>query len=812
MKTTAALGIFVVGFVLMVLTGCGRGQQVQTDNDPVVPDVYSAQGLHGSSAAGVSCSVKDNILTVSFTQIPATGQYVRVGLPSGQYPSAANWKGNSQEGAAPNALTIAVQSEYGWDLGVMPLETYPGGTISVSTTLSTTAHSESSAKEYPDKMLSNLAVIPGEEGQVALSWVQEIPGDYNFDSTVDVLDLQALAARFGESVDRSDPDAQATPEYWLDGAGDGIINEQDIAIISGHYGCTIGGFNVYRKGSVIAGLGGSSPSIRPCQVAARLNLPPQYNMTIDGTTQDAIDIVPVFASGLEGTPTLFSSYTADLIVNTNVSGIGLESLIDAWSSGTTVTKQGTRVIDDIEIIGRPTLAKPTVVSGKTSVYSGLTKNKTLYLDIRYLPVVNLTTGALRATSELRKTASTTIDNAEGLQCTAIPFTLYADTGTLQINASISIAANPMGGYFIDLVADQIVPHKSSERSRLRLAYKDGVLMADHTGDGQYSDDFYFSDNNRDQVSNILAGQNKEGYPDPSYTPMPVDFQAILGTLQRDANYATFSEIQLKPDQPQELKLCELFRVNELTYVAYPEGEESWQEGDLVRVSGDYWTSSNPDDPCYFETGQIELVSRRGSDPLVCSFTASTGRSDGIELNWNKVENCTGYVIQRSYFVDPFQGYQFETSWEFNSETASFFDEAVLPLREYRYELYGLIDGESSYRYFSDACGSIIPPSTDPVMCTLTGSIRDEPFDDSLAFTISDGKANITAIRWNAETTWYYSGFVVCNTDFHQYDMVIVQAFYDNGEYHAVHVEKWPNLPPDEQPVNPPPDGVNPIIR
>jgi len=160
------------------------------------------------------------------------------------------------------------------------------------------------------------------------------------------------------------------------------------------------------------------------------------------------------------------------------------------------------VIDPIEEIDRGDIiidwTNPLIPVVKVDE---LPVDKALILKLDYLPTVDLETNDLRVASQAGVTPVTT----------SIPFRVPSGGGTVNIQAAIDLALSaPSGGRFVDLDTQVAYPGDNPETAAvengytvlndLRLDYAARLLNRDDDRDGNFNDEAFLSDQDRDCMS------------------------------------------------------------------------------------------------------------------------------------------------------------------------------------------------------------------------------------------------------------------------------------------------------------------------
>lgn len=782
----------VIVVALALTAGCGSHSRTLPDGDGQqdVPKAVTltVHSLYGSSASGVSYSSSSDIMIVNFTGLRAGGQFLHVDLPEGVAPDNYAWVGDDIEADPPALLTLAVPSEHGVEIGAVPLSGFSGGRLTFIASLTGTPHALSSVPAGEENTVDDLHVVPAGAGKITLTWTEHNAGDYNFDGKVDLADMRAVAEEYGESVDRESPEADETTAYWVDGKCDGSVEAGDTATILEHYGAELAGYKLRRNGQEVTAADGHAPVIARAESAVRPGLPPRYSVELAGATTDTWSVTAVGVDGTEGAGGVANPYSADLLVNVDVSGINLQDLIDDASGDDQVVKWSTRVIDPTEIVGRPTLAKPIVGTLSSFAYAALPRGKQLLLDVRYLPSVSLATGAVRTPSAARVVSS--VDDAAGLQITAVPFILPDGVSTAVISASVRVEDNPAGGSYVFLATTTTIPGQPDIVCSSRLSVVDGVLTADSDANGAFDDEAQFLDDDRDQVSNqrIEQAQENEQYPDQ---PAPLIIQGDLLSYDQLADVITLTNIsRVSGDEPVPQN-GEPLRTSEDTKF----GPLLWQPGDHLSVDLLRMSDPNGELPPIYWVQRAELLQPDGAAGGL--LTASDNLPWEIDVSWVPVEGFASYLVERWEFYPGYGYYTSAAAAEFPiNGPSSFIDFEVAPQQQYRYKYYGLNPGED--RVFLGEDVGMATADGPPGGGQFFSGILQWVSLDALAIKDIDEREQTFII--DAMTMWTVQNFPAYDRSiFAVGELVQVYAFDTGSGLYAFQVDKGSPGPPLPEP-------------
>ncbi|MBN2083302.1 hypothetical protein JW859_13980 [bacterium] len=506
--------------LVLALVACAGRTVIQAPPEESGPPVTNTaritlEALYGSSAAGVNYKQSAHTVVVSFTAVPATGQFVRLTPPAGTY-FATDPQWDSTTAGRQDVLPLALAADGGLELSVVPLSSFEGGCLALTLDLLNEAPLEAIDNNNAAQA-EGLSLVDLGDGKVELSWVECCAGDYNFDGSVDARDVLPIAECLGQTYDLRRSDLSSDRLYWLDGDGDGTITVLDLQCIVDNYKASIAGFVVSHNDKLIRGEGDGELELTVAhdRGRARPGLPAQYSLEIAGATTDSWSIAAVDAAGNPGDAISISYQPADLAVQVTVTGLELfaiENLVPGYSEP---VKIGSRVIDPIETIGQPVVANAVIVGENQFAFVEVPRDHQLLLDVQYLPVTDLTTGqAVELPSD-----QITADLLASLISSAIPFELAADAaGTTEMDIDISFMPLESGGYSIDVFSETRTPDGYASALHTSLDYPESLVKLDLDLDGDFGEEWQLYDEDRNGLSStwedeeLLLSYLAEGRP------------------------------------------------------------------------------------------------------------------------------------------------------------------------------------------------------------------------------------------------------------------------------------------------------------
>ena len=507
MSRQGLLGL-MAAWAALLLAACSTAGSIVTPEHAV-----SLTAVYGATLDGVSMQQQADAVQLRFEQLNAAGQFLKLGLPAGLTAASEQWQD------AQGVLHLLVATPEGAELGLVPLSTYTGQPVSVSFQLKRLDRAASAPPSGTENAVSDLQITDGGLGNVSLSWTQVNAGDYDFNGEVNVADLTPLGQHFGETYDPQAVGARELTQYWIDGDGNGEIGISDLTPIGQHYFAYIHGYIVRQNGVVLNDELGGLPTVKRSPPVSATGLPPQYQLLLAGALSDSWVVAPVDAQGNVGADSTGEPGALDLQVNLNISGIDLLSLDGSGSGSFGAGKWSTRVVDPSIIVDRPTLGTANPTGPGSATVFGVRANpyyfpgKTLLLNLRYAPIVNLGTGQPKGGAALRQASQL---SEEDLVTCSVPFSLPAGVDPVDIDSNIVISINPEGGYFVTMTNTVLTPgddpltpaiETSFTRSwTSRLDYLTGRVSDDTDMDGDFSDEGELEDDDRDCVSYALLEQ------------------------------------------------------------------------------------------------------------------------------------------------------------------------------------------------------------------------------------------------------------------------------------------------------------------
>jgi hypothetical protein len=270
---------------------------------------------------------------------------------------------------------------------------------------------------------------------------------------------------------------------------------------------------IKNDGEVIASSVPGEPTVLRSEGQLREGLPPTYSVLVPGSPEEDWAVVAVDKDGVEGSGSGDIVGDISLRANLDFSGIDLFDLDGTNPGPFDLTKIGSRLIEPIEIIGseRWNVSGLDVVSrysDSTISFIGVQRESTLYLDLYYLPAVNLVTGEPRQAAALR--SAQTVETP-AMAVTSIPLYLPA-SGTVDMSIAVAFSPNPAGGYFSELTVESVIPgddpatpeveESYSQMTRSRLTYATGLVSRDTDLDGEYEDEAELLDSDLDGISDV----------------------------------------------------------------------------------------------------------------------------------------------------------------------------------------------------------------------------------------------------------------------------------------------------------------------
>jgi len=501
----------------VVLSGCAGSAPLTTEQPAAEPPPQLSQiaiePLYGSSATGVSISRSASAARVSFTTVPAAGQFIKLVAPDGVYfETPPQW----DEGATGDkVLPLVLATDDGLEVSVVPLSNYDGGGIALSLKL-LNEQPPSDSLESAFALAENVSLTEVGSDRVELSWVESCSGDFNFDGSVDGRDLLPIAECLGQTYDTGKSEVAQDRLYWLDGNGDGAVTAQDLQFIQHNYRSSIAGYIVSHNDDIVPGDNEHDLTVMHQHGQRRPDLPAHYSIVVAGSLAGAWSIAAVDANGNEGEPITLTFDDpvntppavgpVDLSVNVEITGLELLDITGLIPDLTEPSKIGSRVIDPIETIGQPVVAHAIPIGDNRFEFTNIPRDQQLLLDVQYLPVKNLITGQQVGPTPGPSAVSDTLSE---LVSSAVPFELSPGlSGTTEMNVDISFVERELGGYCVEVYTEILAPDGGRSALHTSLDYPDAQLKLDLDLDGDFAEEWEALDDDRNGVSNLWLDEEQ----------------------------------------------------------------------------------------------------------------------------------------------------------------------------------------------------------------------------------------------------------------------------------------------------------------
>ena len=507
-----------------------------------VPRTLTA--LHGSSLAGVSLADRANAVSISAESVQSPGLFLELALDQRVTVEQEIWLGDG------GLLHLIVPTERGVQIGIAPTSDYSGGGVSVELSFANGLRTASVPPVGQPNLISDLTVTDAGNGQVTLGWTQVNVGDYDFNGQVNIADLTPLAQHLNTTYNRDSPQAREKTEYWLDGDANGEINIADLTPIGANFDATIAGYNIRQNSVLIAGAGEGQPSVPASSGIERSELPPLYEITLDGTLVDNWKVTAVDGDGIEGADSSGGVGPTQLLSNITIGGLDLFDLDGTDPGGFDADKVVGRVIDPTEVVHDAELGDTDSLPTPGAFESrGLPLNKVVFLQFSFIPTIEIGTGAPKGGSGLRNVSVVEEDFVH----TSIPLRIPDTEQPVDVEASIDLSIpNPAGGVFLDLTTTVTTPDPLGgapliETRAVRLDPANGLVTVDTDGNGDFADECGLSDSDGDCVSDNRREQEMDDdeYDDEDDKREDIKITAIVTTFFASEGLMTLSSIEVE---------------------------------------------------------------------------------------------------------------------------------------------------------------------------------------------------------------------------------------------------------------------------
>lgn len=495
----------IIAFVILLgaLSSCAGGGDTP-DLQPV-----AIQPIAGSEPNNIQINRSVDTINIEISKLDSDGAFFRLDLPEGKTINEELWQNDD------DVLHLVVPTGDTADVGIVPLSSYSGETVSAGLKLAPHSRAASAPPLGTNNEVTDLTVAYSRPGYVRLTWSEVNNGDYNLDGLVGVSDLTPLGVHFKETYDVGAPNAYLNPLYWIDGDHNGELYQPDIVPIGANFNTTIGGYTVLRNGSIQKDPLGLYPTCKrdnELYVTRRQGLPPLYSIELTGEITDFWQVIPVdseFKDGPNPGTNTSDASSADLLSRVNISGIPLLNL----GAGTEVHVDGSneflRIVDPGEIVDSYEIGERLALAAEGTAYysspgegrfADVPRDQALLLEVIYAPAIDLVTGA----------AKTGPVSEDDIVITAIPFRLPKSSESLSppvadLDVAIELTAKPGGGYYINAhtvttIHDTENGHDNVSEATTRLDYATGTIRSLSEPDGDYDNEAELGDEDRDGLS------------------------------------------------------------------------------------------------------------------------------------------------------------------------------------------------------------------------------------------------------------------------------------------------------------------------
>ncbi|MCB1186414.1 hypothetical protein KDL29_04525 [bacterium] len=483
---------------ILLLASCSGG------NSRLTPDgLDGVRLLEGTSADSVRLTASGNDLLLEL-QPGSRGAFVEITPPFDARYFDEQWTADNDTVHLVQPVGAKLQ------IGVAPTREYSGQPVSLLLSRGETDKSASAPPDGNINKVQDLSVVDIGNGQVRLEWTELNWADYDHNGEVGISDLTPLGINLGDNG----PWQPTEPGYWVDGDGNGLITLADITPIGQRYGTSVKGYSIYRVG------GSTPPALGKLQYADSADaikttgLPRRYSVVLDSPPDGTFTVRPVDFGDLEGIESVAAvlSSAPNLEVNLDITGQMLYDQNTGLPSTFTNDTVILRIIEDIKEVNAIEFGTVTPLANGQFSVSGLPQGQALFLQVAYVPTVDLATGGskapARAISGLNRRVS---EIPEGAEVTTIPIRLPVGDDPVVLTTAIDLGmSNPSGGFFVNLDDTQDIPGDNpatpaiengyTVQRDLRLNYVDNLLSGDTDSDLSFVDEPELRDSDRDCLS------------------------------------------------------------------------------------------------------------------------------------------------------------------------------------------------------------------------------------------------------------------------------------------------------------------------
>lgn len=479
--------------LMLLLFSCSGARLRETEPDADSPDSWNSPGDTAATA-----SFDDNgVLKVQASNVGTGGLLTSLDAPDG-LPGGRLYSSSTDE-----YMALAAVHDTRLELCVAPLHGPIPGELNIEFAIAAVPDNRLVSVTAKDNRVRDLLITRTPDNNFELSWTAINLGDYDHNGEVNVADLIPLAQHYHESAPQDQPWTRLNPRYWVDGDGNNEINIADLTTIARNFGNSLDHYDLLLKGELLMQV-----PYAEGEYLQGSGLPRRFKASVSTETAgfaEEFSLVPVGYNGESTGPASNSLITAELSAFSNFGNMQLLSLCNdgktasemKWFTPADLDAAACyvimRIIDPIEDIG--SFEPPMDYLGPfgSAYFDGLKREKLCYLEAAFLPAIDPASGQ---PSEAQG------PDSPGIQRIVYPLQLPDDGRSYEADIRITAVGSSDGGLFYDIAADSNIPGRFSSTG-IRMYTVLSHLARDLDGDGDYTDESWLHDSDRNALSDAL---------------------------------------------------------------------------------------------------------------------------------------------------------------------------------------------------------------------------------------------------------------------------------------------------------------------